>query len=670
MPVTGWGRRPWQLALAGSVFLGCLGQDRPILESTTARATGQAQDDPTHVAAQATTTPAEGARRPAVLVTVFTDLQCAFCARTRHTVSRVLETWPSRVQVQHRHFPLTFHELARPAARAAMAAHRQGAFVAVQDRLFEEQKVWAALPGEARFREYALALAEEMGLDAARFLTDYEAPSVDEAIVQDEARALLLGLRGTPTLLVNGRVIHGRAGFRGLARAIRSELAEAAHAARRGVLEGDMVQHLTSRNVGDPQHVAWLVDGEPAPQEALAALARRELLGHVPPIPMERWKVEVTGDEPVTGAGDDALVTLVAFEDFECPFCRKLEPTLRALVDRYPAKIRLVFKHLPLPFHRRAEQAARGAWCAHAQGEFQAFRHALYESGVGDDAHLKGLAGKVGLDVDVFSRCVGSPAAREAILADIAEAEAVGARGTPVLYINGRKAAGGRHLEELARVIEEEIPMAEATRARLASGGNLYGAITARGRRSGGLASEVTPLALDEAPRLGAPEAATQLVIFDDGACEGCGSVVDAAMALVRHGSESASLILVTLPGDDSEEARTRWAAGHCAHRLGRYWTYREALGKDAGEADRRRLLEAARHGGVHMGQMVKCLADPGTDLALRRTRSAVLDAGVRHAPTIFVNGRRYDGSRGYDEAALRRLTRHARRSSVQRGMP
>src|SRR2546428_9709687 len=73
------------------------------------------------------------------------------------------------------------------------------------------------------------------------------------------------------------------------------------------------------------------------------------------------------GGSPQLGP-DDALVTLVVFSDFQCPFCARIEPTLAQLRDRYGADLRIVWKHNPLDFHTNAMPAAEATAEAFAQG--------------------------------------------------------------------------------------------------------------------------------------------------------------------------------------------------------------------------------------------------------------------------------------------------------------
>src|SRR3954447_18880763 len=87
---------------------------------------------------------------------------------------------------------------------------------------------------------------------------------------------------------------------------------------------------------------------------------------------VERFRVPVSASNPQLGP-NEAPVTIVAFSDFECPFCGRVVPTLKQLEKDYGNKIRVVWKNQPLPFHQNAMPAAEAAMEAFAQGKSAKF---------------------------------------------------------------------------------------------------------------------------------------------------------------------------------------------------------------------------------------------------------------------------------------------------------
>jgi len=158
---------------------------------------------------------------------------------------------------------------------------------------------------------------------------------------------------------------------------------------------------------------------------------------------------------PVTGPVN-APVTIIEFSDFECPFCGKTHQTLEELTHRYPGKIRLAFRHFPLEQHRKARQIAEFSNCAHQQDLFWPFADRVFAQQGGLSVEkLYVIARQVGLDTELFSKCIEAGGGRQAVARDIAEGKDWGLRSTPSLFINGRYFSGLP--KDLDGVIEEEL---------------------------------------------------------------------------------------------------------------------------------------------------------------------------------------------------------------------
>jgi protein-disulfide isomerase len=173
--------------------------------------------------------------------------------------------------------------------------------------------------------------------------------------------------------------------------------------------------------------------------------------------PVFRAEISVAG-EPFKGS-EKAPVTVVKFEDFQCPFCKQVQPTFNELLSRYNGKVRLVHKDLPLEsIHPQARQAAEAARCAYEQGKFWEYHDKLYATSPkasGDD--LKSYAKEVGLNVDSFDRCFTSGKYKAVVQQDLNEGVQLGLTGTPTIFINGREISGNQSLEAFEAIIDEEL---------------------------------------------------------------------------------------------------------------------------------------------------------------------------------------------------------------------
>lgn len=146
--------------------------------------------------------PVRGDADAKLAVVEFSDFECPFCNRVNPTLLSLLEEYDGRVKLVWKHLPLTrIHQRARDAHIASEAAHRQDRFWEMHDKIFADQR---RLTPE-RFRAYA----GELGLDLEQYDRDVADPDVARKVDADLADAATLGVTGTPTFLVNGRLVSG-----------------------------------------------------------------------------------------------------------------------------------------------------------------------------------------------------------------------------------------------------------------------------------------------------------------------------------------------------------------------------------------------------------------------------------------------------------------------------
>lgn len=139
-----------------------------------------------------------------VTLTLYADFQCPSCMEESRYIGRAWGQIADRTRLVFRHYPLDTHRNAFLAARYAEAAGRQGRFWEMHDVLYGNQALWST-SGEAGtlFEGYA----GQLGLDLAQLRTDIDDPAVREKILADQRGGTRAGVRGTPTLFVNGRMV-------------------------------------------------------------------------------------------------------------------------------------------------------------------------------------------------------------------------------------------------------------------------------------------------------------------------------------------------------------------------------------------------------------------------------------------------------------------------------
>lgn len=162
--------------------------------------------------------PFKGPENAPVAVAVFSDFQCPYCAKVSSLMDQVLALYPKEVKVVHKSFPLQSHQLALPAAIAALAANRQGKFWEMHDKIFENMSSLT----EEKFTEFAKGL----GLDMDKFAADSKDPQLRQQVQLDLQNGVNAEVRGTPTIFVNGRRLNERS-LEGMKALIDGELRKA-----------------------------------------------------------------------------------------------------------------------------------------------------------------------------------------------------------------------------------------------------------------------------------------------------------------------------------------------------------------------------------------------------------------------------------------------------------
>jgi protein-disulfide isomerase len=156
-----------------------------------------------------TPTPAGGSvatSKGVVTIDEYGDYQCPPCGALHPIIKTLKGEYGDRIQFAFHHFPLTqLHSHALEASSAAAAAGLQGKFWEMHNLLYEKQSEWSEV---GDFRPIALEFARKIGLDLPRFTRDIDGIQVVTIISEDMQRGALLGVSGTPTVFINGQLIH------------------------------------------------------------------------------------------------------------------------------------------------------------------------------------------------------------------------------------------------------------------------------------------------------------------------------------------------------------------------------------------------------------------------------------------------------------------------------
>jgi protein-disulfide isomerase len=163
------------------------------------------------------------------------------------------------------------------------------------------------------------------------------------------------------------------------------------------------------------------------------------------------------GDAPRRGPAN-APVTITEFGDYQCPYCKSVQPALKQLAAKYKDKVAFVFKNYPLSqIHPEAEAAAEAAQCAREQGKFWEYHDALFAAPQLSAAAELQLAGNLGLNSDSFRQCVDSHRFQARVTSDASQGAALSLEGTPAFYVNGVFINGAKPASEFETIIDSEL---------------------------------------------------------------------------------------------------------------------------------------------------------------------------------------------------------------------
>jgi protein-disulfide isomerase len=207
------------------------------------------------------------------------------------------------------------------------------------------------------------------------------------------------------------------------------------------------------------------------------------------PDPTAVYSVPVEGN-PTHGPAT-AKVTIVEAFEYACPFCLRVNPTIEELRKQYGDNLRVVYKNYVV--HPQVATAPALATCAaQRQNKYHEFSKTIWEKSwengrikdLSEDTML-GYAKDLGLNVDKFKSDMSGEACKTQIANDQKQLAAVGTRGTPAFYINGRFLSGAQPIDKFKAVIDEELKKAdEALKAGKVAEGDYYSSIVKSGKKS------------------------------------------------------------------------------------------------------------------------------------------------------------------------------------------
>ncbi|AUX41975.1 DSBA oxidoreductase [Sorangium cellulosum] len=578
--------------------------------------------------------PMWGSRTAPVTMVVFSDFECPFCSRVETTINQLKEKYgPEKLRVIWKNNPLAFHKNARPASLAAETVFRLGgskAFWKFHELAFQNQK---ALTPE-NFEKWA----GEAGVDKAKFKAAYDRQEYMAKIDADMAVGKAAGVTGTPASVINGVFLSGAQPIDKFTAVIDEQLKAAQAAEAAGTKRDKLYAKLSVENKAKA----------PPPKERERPQEDDKTV----------WKVPV-GDAPAKGPAT-ALVTIVEWSDFQCPFCSKVVPTMEELLKTYGDKVRFVWKNNPLPFHQRAEPAAELAMEARAQkgekGFWDAYDLLWKNQQKLNDDDLLGYAKELGLDVEKVKAAIAGKKHGASIAADQELADDLQASGTPHFFINGRRLVGAQPLEKFKTIVDEEIKKAEGLLAKGVAAKDLYAEIIKDGKEPPPPERKEVAAPAPNSPWKGGEKAKVVMQVFSDFECPFCKRVEDTIAQVSKTYGDKLKIVWrhrplpmhknAPLASEASQEAFAQ--KGNAG-----FWAYHETLFKNQGQPEafsRASLEKYAEEQGLDMTKFKKAL-DTNTHKAFVESENSVADkSGISGTPAFVVNGYFISGAQPFSK--------------------
>lgn len=583
--------------------------------------------------------PQDGERTALVTLVEFSDLECPFCSRASQTVEALRESFgPSELRVVWKHFPLSFHQNARPLAEAGAGVFEiagSAAFFRYQHAVFESHSRLQAMGGFTD--DSPRKFAEVAGVEGRVIDDGLRDKRWSDRVERDITLGRRIGVEGTPAFFVNGVMLSGAQPLEKFKSLVTEELEKAKTLVARGTPRDRLYVAASKASFKQPKEEGEERDDPPPPDVAV-------------------YKVPV--DKSPARGPKTALVTLVEFSDFQCPFCKRVEPTLAQLRTEYGQKLRIVWKDMPLAFHDRAVPAAIAAREARAQkgdAGFWDMHDRLFDAQPNfADADLLAAARLAGLDEAKMKRALAQSAHRKAMYTDEDDGDDVEASGTPHFFINGRKLVGSQPIEKFRELIDAELKKAEA----LVASGIPAESVYAELQKNGIIKAQATvkkSIALNpRAPSRGPADAKITIVELSDFQCPFCKRVEPVMDELLKAYPTQVRIEWRNLPlpfHPDAELAAEAALEAHAQKGSAGFVKMHGLIFSGQGKPDglkRPALEEHAKACGLDMAKFNSALDRHAHLPSIKADQAAAQAAGISGTPGFVVNGTFISGAQPY----------------------
>ncbi len=577
--------------------------------------------------------PTWGSATAPVTIVEISDFECPYCGKVNPTLKSLKAKYgPDKLRIVWKHNPLPFHKSARPAHEAAAAVMDLGgsdAFWKFHDKAFANRRDLTP----ANFKKWA----KEAGIDEKKFEAALKDKKHAAKVDADLALNRKIGATGTPAFRINGVELSGAQPEAKFAKVIDEQLAEAKKLVASGTKPEAVYPTLVAKN-------AKTSNGKDAEKRK------------APPPDTTVWAVPVFDDDPKKG-GKEPLVTIVEFSEFQCPFCKRVTPTVKQILDKYGDDVQIVWKDNPLGFHPRANPASNAARAVYEAKGDKAFWEAhdkLFgiQPKLSDDDLVGALKDLV--PAAVIKQAISTNKYGEKFDQSSEIAQDFEARGTPHFFVNGLRVKGAQPFAEFQKVIDKQLKKAKAMVAKGTPRAKIYEAIMKEGKKPPAPEKKDVGPAPSDSPAKGNKNAKIVIQEFSDFQCPFCGRVNPTLKeVLAKHGKD-VKIVWRNMPLPFHKEAPLAAEAAYEIYKQKgdeAFWQYHDKLfagQKSPGLAQEQLEKYAGEIGGVDMAKFKKALDSRTHKARVEVDVAAAKKVGINGTPGFVVNGYFISGAQQY----------------------
>ena len=370
------------------------------------------------------------------------------------------------------------------------------------------------------------------------------------------------------------------------------------------------------------------------------------------------FNVPFDAAQPTKGPAD-AKVTIIEVSDFQCPFCNRVNPTIKQILEAYPKDVRIVWANNPLGFHKDAMPAAEAAYAAHEQGKFWEFHDKIFANQRElTREKFEQYAQELGLDMAKFKASLDSGKHKAQIQKEQALYTSRGARGTPGFFINGRLHSGAQPFDSFKRVIDEELKRADEELAKGTSRGALYAKLIEKGMTSAPApqaaqpAAPAGPVYVDlpaDIPVKGAKDAKVTVIEFTDYQCPFCSRANQVLPQIEQAYGKDVRIAVRHLPLNFHKDAHLAAQAAFAAAEQGKFWEFHDKMFENQKALSRADLETYASAVGLNLGKFKAALDSGKFKARVDEELQAASKVGARGTPAFFINGKLVSGAQPFE---------------------